>query len=85
MLKVDRSFVSRMDDSCEGSKNLEIVRSIAMLANSLGMELTAEGVETAEQRRLLQALDCKYGQGYFFSKPLDSASAEVLISNSTQP
>jgi diguanylate cyclase (GGDEF)-like protein/PAS domain S-box-containing protein len=66
-LKIDRSFVSRMTVNNE---NAEIVRTIIMLARSLKMDVVAEGVETAEQLAQLKALDCEYGQGYYFSKPL---------------
>ena len=43
------------------------------------MEVVAEGVETAEQAAQLRALACQYGQGYFFSKPIDSSAASGLI------
>jgi len=76
MLKIDRSFVSRMSFDNENS---EIVRTIMTLAHNLGMKVTAEGVETAEQLALLKALKCDYGQGYFFCKPVDSETAETLI------
>ncbi|MDX6694680.1 MAG: hypothetical protein QOF02_2283 [Blastocatellia bacterium] len=66
-LKIDRSFVSRMTGNNE---NAEIVRTIMMLARSLKMDVVAEGVETAEQLAQLKSLDCEYGQGYYFSKPL---------------
>jgi diguanylate cyclase (GGDEF)-like protein/PAS domain S-box-containing protein len=75
-LKIDRSFVNRMgysDESCE------IVRAITTLAHALGMDVIAEGVETIEQLAQLSTLECKYGQGNFFSKPLDSATATALI------
>jgi diguanylate cyclase (GGDEF)-like protein/PAS domain S-box-containing protein len=72
-LKIDRSFVSRMTSNNE---NAEIVRTIIMLARSLKMDVVAEGVETAEQLAQLKALDCEYGQGYYFSKPL---SAEDML------
>jgi len=45
----------------------------------LGMNMTAEGVETAEQLALLKELKCEYGQGYFFSKPINSEAATALI------
>lgn len=76
ILKIDRSFVNRMGDSTE---NVEIVRTIISLAHNLGMQVIAEGVETAEQLAQLRALECEYGQGYFFSKPVDSKTAEALI------
>lgn len=75
-LKIDRSFVSRMEF---GNESWEIVRAIAMLTNALDIDVIAEGIETKEQLAQLSTLDCKYGQGYFFSKPLDSATATALI------
>lgn len=67
-LKIDSSFVSHMSLD---KGNLEIVSTILMLAHKLGIDVTAEGVETAEQLAQLKALKCKYGQGYFFSEPLE--------------
>lgn len=76
-LKIDQSFVSRIDTDDEGSR---IVETITTLAYNLGMNVTAEGVETAEQLARLGALECEHGQGYYFSKPVDSETAEALIS-----
>jgi diguanylate cyclase (GGDEF)-like protein/PAS domain S-box-containing protein len=75
-LKIDRSFVSRMGT---GADNSPIVRTIITLANNLGMDVIAEGIETAHQLKQLRALGCEFGQGYFFSKPVDSATASALI------
>lgn len=75
-LKIDRAFVSRM---AEDEGNEAIVQTILILAGHLGMNVIAEGVETIEQLNLLRSLQCEYGQGYFFSKPVDSQSATVLI------
>jgi diguanylate cyclase (GGDEF)-like protein len=69
VLKIDRSFINQIDTS---SKNVEIVSAIVTLAHNLGIEVTAEGIETLEQLELLQKLQCKYGQGYFFSKPVQA-------------
>ncbi|MCU0541842.1 MAG: EAL domain-containing protein [Oscillatoriaceae cyanobacterium Prado104] len=80
-LKVDRSFVSRISETGENS---EIVRAIVMLARSLRMEVVAEGVETASQLAQLRAIGCEYGQGYYFSKPLDSEAATALLSQGRQ-
>ncbi len=66
-LKIDRSFVSRMTESTE---NGEIVNTIIKLAQSLKMKVIAEGIETADQLAQLKRLNCEYGQGYFYSKPL---------------
>ncbi len=75
-LKIDRSFVSRISPTGE---NLEIVRAIITLAHSLGMDVVAEGIETAAQATYLRNLGCEHGQGYFFSKPLDSETASSIL------
>jgi len=75
-LKIDRSFVSQMSMSDE---NAELVRTIKTLAGNMGMEVVAEGVETLDQLKQLAALDCEYGQGYLFSKPVDAGAAGALI------
>jgi diguanylate cyclase (GGDEF)-like protein/PAS domain S-box-containing protein len=73
-LKVDRSFVSRISEDSS-----EIVCAIVGLAHTLGMDVVAEGVETAEQAAQLRSLGCEYAQGYYFSRPVDKASAGRLI------
>jgi diguanylate cyclase (GGDEF)-like protein len=65
-LKIDRSFVSGIDDA----GNLEIVRAILALAAGLSMNVTAEGVETEGQLARLRDLSCEFGQGFYFDKPL---------------
>ena len=80
-LKIDRSFVSRMGNEGE---SLEIIRAIMMLAHSLEMDVIAEGVETQEQLSRLRSLNCEYGQGYFFSRPVDSKRAEELLAAQLQ-
>lgn len=77
-LKIDRSFVSRMNLNDE---NLEIVRTIVMLAHNLSMEVVAEGIETEEQLAQLRALSCDFGQGYLFSAPMTADSAAALMWN----
>lgn len=69
-LKVDRSFVSRM---LEDNRNFGIVRAIIALAKTLNLDVIAEGIETQAQRDSLQSLNCGYGQGYFFSRPMPAA------------
>jgi EAL domain-containing protein (putative c-di-GMP-specific phosphodiesterase class I) len=76
-LKIDRSFVSRMEEKKE---NAEIVHTIIKLAQNLKMKVIAEGIETAEQLNLLKKLNCEYGQGYFFSKPLKAAAVALVNS-----
>ncbi|HBE33306.1 MAG TPA: diguanylate cyclase [Cyanobacteria bacterium UBA11368] len=75
-LKIDRSFVSRLS---LGNESSEVVRTIVNLAHNLGLDVIAEGVETAEQMYKLQSLQCQCGQGNFLSKPLDSKAATDLI------
>jgi EAL domain-containing protein (putative c-di-GMP-specific phosphodiesterase class I) len=61
------------------AENVEIVRTIVMLAQVLGMDVVAEGVETREQLKLLRDLRCEYGQGYYFSRPASATDAEKII------
>lgn len=80
-LKIDRSFVTSMN---EADENLQIVETIVTLAGNLGMQVVAEGVETEEQLEQLKSLKCQYGQGYLFSKPLAVADADLYILNSAR-
>ena len=72
-LKIDRSFIARMD-----TDGVEIVRAIVAMARSLGLTVTAEGVETEEQLTQLKLFGCASAQGYLFSAPLDANAAGVL-------
>lgn len=75
-LKIDGSFIHKIDVDVE---KIEIVRTIVALAWNLGMDVVAEGVETNKQMYQIKSLKCDFGQGYLFSKPLDSETAEALI------
>jgi EAL domain-containing protein (putative c-di-GMP-specific phosphodiesterase class I) len=75
-LKIDRSFISSGEARIV---NTEIIRAIVTLAQHLHIGVTAEGVETVEQMAQLRALGCGYGQGYYFSQPLDAEMAERLL------
>lgn len=79
ILKIDRAFVNQMTD---GGENIEIVRTIVMLAHTLNMSVVAEGVETEQQVEILKKLGCEFGQGYLFSRPLPAIAAEQAIANS---
>ena len=57
-----------------------IARTILPMAMNLHLDVIAEGVETAEQLALLQMLQCKYGQGYYFSRPVSAEGAAALLS-----
>jgi diguanylate cyclase (GGDEF)-like protein len=67
-LKIDRSFIAALEPSTPGS-GTAVVRAILTLAQALGLQVVAEGVETEHQRRLLGELGCEFGQGYLFSRP----------------
>lgn len=79
-LKIDGSFVSRMNG---GNENTEIIRTIMSLAGNLGMDVIAEGVETLEQLTKLRTLGCEKGQGFFFSRPMPAVDAEKLLMETT--
>jgi diguanylate cyclase (GGDEF)-like protein/PAS domain S-box-containing protein len=76
ILKIDRSFISSMSDDGEG---MEIARTILPMANNLRLDVVAEGVETIQQVTLLKKLQCKYGQGYYFSRPLSAEGTTALL------
>ena len=75
-LKIDQSFVKELELS---SRNEEIVDLIVTLAHKLDMNVIAEGIENAEHVAILKTLNCEYGQGFFFSKPLNSDDAAKLL------
>jgi PAS domain S-box-containing protein len=76
ILKIDRAFISSMEQDHETQ---EIVRIILLLAHNLGMKVVAEGIEREEHVTLLKELGCDMGQGYLFSRPADAASIEQLL------
>jgi diguanylate cyclase (GGDEF)-like protein/PAS domain S-box-containing protein len=75
-LKIDRSFISGMGNDGEG---MEIARTILPMANNLRLDVVAEGIETVQQVALLKKLQCKYGQGYYFSRPLSAEGTAALL------
>ncbi|MEB3336976.1 MAG: EAL domain-containing protein, partial [Leptolyngbyaceae bacterium] len=75
-LKIDRSFVNRLG---RNSESAEIIQAIITLAHSLDMDVVAEGIEVHDQVAQLRVLQCEHGQGYFFSKPLNSEAAQALL------
>jgi len=74
-LKIDRSFISTNGDR----RNDEIVRTISNLARILGMDVTVEGLESADQVGRMRDLGIEYAQGFFFSPPVDAESAVALV------
>lgn len=75
-LKIDQSFVRNL---APDSNDLALCEAIIVMAHKLGIQVIAEGIETAEQRYLLAAADCDYGQGYLFSKPVPADQFEKLL------
>jgi EAL domain-containing protein (putative c-di-GMP-specific phosphodiesterase class I) len=77
-LKIDRSFVAGLPgkDADRG-----IVRAVLAIAEALGLDVVAEGIETAEQQAELLALQCRLGQGYLFSRPVPAAEATALLAS----
>lgn len=76
VLKIDRAFTSKLGTSSEGEI---FFRAILSMAHALGMSVVAEGVETEEQLRVLQRLDCDEIQGFYLSKPVPAAEVVGLV------
>ncbi|RLU05112.1 diguanylate cyclase [Pseudomonas prosekii] len=75
-LKIDRSFLNRLE---ENDDDKTIVQAIVGLGRALSLTVTAEGIETAEHLKLLKAVSCDEGQGYFLSRPLDIDAFDALV------
>lgn len=75
-LKIDQSFIRNLTDE---SDDMALSEAIIVMAHKLGLKVIAEGIETIQQRDLLLAAGCDYGQGYFFSKPLPPEEFENLL------
>ncbi|MGD1930886.1 MAG: EAL domain-containing protein [Leptolyngbyaceae cyanobacterium] len=73
-LKIDRSFVSRVNPNTENT-SVSIIHSIIGLAHSLGVKVVAEGIEKEEHMDYLRQARCDYGQGYLFAQPLTAENA----------
>ena len=81
-LKIDRSFINRLGSSNESD---EIVRTIVNLAHTLGMEVTAEGIEESSQGAHLTDLACESGQGFLYSRPISDINVEQLLTELAGP
>lgn len=76
LLKLDRGFVR---DLAPSGPVFEVMRAVIDLAHRLGLRVVAEGIETKEHASLLYQLGCDFGQGFYFSRPIDAASALALV------
>lgn len=79
LIKIDQSFIQSLGTD---SSLMSITKGISDLARQIGIEVIAEGIETAEQLKCLQNFDCPYGQGYWFSHPVPPDAAEQILENS---
>jgi EAL domain-containing protein (putative c-di-GMP-specific phosphodiesterase class I) len=75
-LKIDRTFISRMDSDPESR---EIVHIIVLLAHNLGLKVVAEGTETAEHVERVRDLGCEMAQGYHYSKPIPPEAISEML------
>ena len=75
-IKIDRTFVSDMEIS---EKNRAISNTIIILAKQFNILVTAEGVESKEQLKILENMGCHKAQGYYFSKPIPNLEFEKLL------
>lgn len=74
-IKIDKFFIETMDQP----ENKELVRTLLVLAQNLGKEAVAEGIETPDQLRQLEQMGCGYGQGFLLARPLDAGEAYKMI------
>ena len=82
ILKIDRSFVASMHGSTQASA---LVHALVQLGISLGLDTVAEGVEEEHQRTRLELEQCRYGQGYLFSRPLDDVALRAYLAGAAGP
>jgi diguanylate cyclase (GGDEF)-like protein/PAS domain S-box-containing protein len=75
-LKIDQSFVKHLT---RDSDDAILTKTIIVMAQSLGLKVIAEGIETAEQQQMLTEAGCEFGQGYFLAKPLAASDVEALL------
>ncbi|MFE5937447.1 aminotransferase class I/II-fold pyridoxal phosphate-dependent enzyme [Streptomyces sp. NPDC056470] len=80
VLKVDKSFI---DDITTDRQQLALVEGIVRIADVLGLEVVAEGIEHEGQRELLADMGCQYGQGYLFARPMTAHQAESFLRRSS--
>lgn len=80
-LKIDRSFIQRIED---GDREAAFVRTIVSLAKSLSVEVVAEGIEEVGQQRFLHSVGCDIGQGYLYSRPLRGMDVERFVREAKQ-
>jgi diguanylate cyclase (GGDEF)-like protein len=75
-LKIDQSFTRNL---AEGTQTKALCEAIVMMAHALGLKVIAEGVETAQQRDILQGMGCDYAQGYLYAKPVPAQQFQDML------
>jgi len=80
-IKIDKAFVQEMKKDCQ---SFHLCEALVVMAHKLGLKVVAEGVETQEQHLLLRGMQCDYGQGYYYSKPLTHEVFEQLLQSQCQ-
>jgi diguanylate cyclase (GGDEF)-like protein/PAS domain S-box-containing protein len=75
-IKIDRSFMGVHNGSQRGP---DLIRTMVLMGHELGIQVVAEGVETAQQLEYLRSVRCAYGQGYYFARPLPARAAEAYL------
>jgi diguanylate cyclase (GGDEF)-like protein len=81
-LKIDRSFISRLTTS---ARSKELVRTIVTMGLNLGLDVIAEGIETAEELALVKEMGCSHGQGYLYSRPVPGEVFRALLAGQHHP
>ena len=79
-IKIDRSFIHNLSADSDG---LALCKAMIVMAHTLGLKVVAEGIETEEQRDLLKAAGCDYGQGYLFARPMPIEALEALLTSTS--
>lgn len=81
VLKIDRCFINEMTSN---SKDKALINAVISMSHALNLKVVAEGIETQQQYELLRILGCDYGQGYLFSKPLNTEDMTTLLKSTTE-
>ena len=80
-IKIDRSFVNEIGNA----RDEILIETIITMSHRMNLAVVAEGIETASQSMLLEKLDCEYGQGYYFSKPLEAGAITRFFKTLNEP
>lgn len=76
VLKIDCSFITNVHDHVS---HQAIIKTIIDLATNLGMSTVGEGIESIDDAKILKKMECKFGQGYYFSKPMEPVDVEKVL------